>query len=439
MNSQTPLKRGFTDVFRSELLFVPGRSEKWLPDFVERCSTFWARRCVGTVYLLSSWPDGPNCGIFLDTILPALKDNKNVVEIILVNAETFQEQRVFWRSEDPVDNGQPRDIDTFQETIKDGLGVATVLAIAGGAAVGGPALIGQLAPLLTSSNDKNKPPEKFTQLLPDSITHTFTPSLTADDGSNPAQVFSLNAPVDGTMDVFSTTTIPGFDSTIFTPDTLHLPATDQTQLFSATPDTDMFAAGSDGQSGAGADTLDTIAGTGTEIWATDPKDSSDNFFATRAERHITLQPRACDFASAHEQDLAPWYDKSHGIAGGGSGLQVSYPGASPWVATVRVTQRRLEALVPFSYQLSIQITDSRGQDMGGVDEVTVTPYQELQVPRTILSSSLYVWTQLGDDSPIMFRYGTNGVEWDSSDSGDHNCKPDPWKGDEREIDCQFNY
>lgn len=425
-----PRKRGLLDVFPTNFMFNLGRSERWLSDFVKRCSLHFTTECAGTVYLLAKWPSGPTgCGLFTDDVFPALKRNLAVTQIILVNEHNFQEQRVFWARETTEEEYQREGLETVIAT-------GVTAGIAAGASLLGPSLVGPLATMFAPSDDNDKKTENFKQVLPESFTNLLTPSLTTGDDTNPAQYFSPNAPVDGGDDVFSTIPTPGLDLNVFSPDQLELPATNQPNLFSTTSDANVFITDVVAQPGAETNLFSTIPRVGTEILAADATTSSEDLFA---KRHLTLQPRACGGSSALDPDLAPWYERSLGVVGQNLNSPGPYPGAPPWVGTIRVTQRRREALVPFSYQLSVHITHQSGLDMGSIEAADVTPFQELQVPRTVLASSLYVWTQLGDDAPIKFRYGTNGIVWDSSDSVEHNCKTDPWKGDDREIDCEFNY
>lgn len=93
-----PPKFLYLDAFPYGYTWSNGRSAKWYQDFLDRLCAVFSDFAMGTVYLVSKFPYGPEfaCSMWNRIEYDALKANIDVNEIILVDYTNINRQRVFW-------------------------------------------------------------------------------------------------------------------------------------------------------------------------------------------------------------------------------------------------------------------------------------------------------------------------------------------------------
>lgn len=93
-----PPKFLYLDAFPYGYTWSNGRSAKWYQDFLDRLCAVYSDLAVGTVYLVSKYPYGPetDCSMWKRIEYPALQANIDVNEIILVDYTNINRQRPIW-------------------------------------------------------------------------------------------------------------------------------------------------------------------------------------------------------------------------------------------------------------------------------------------------------------------------------------------------------
>lgn len=94
----SPQKLLYLDAFPYGYTWTNGRSAKWYQDFLDRLCAIFSDFAVGTVYLVSKYPYGPetDCSMWKRIEYPALQANPDVNEIILVDYTNIDRQRPLW-------------------------------------------------------------------------------------------------------------------------------------------------------------------------------------------------------------------------------------------------------------------------------------------------------------------------------------------------------
>lgn len=94
----TPPKFLYLDAFPYGYTWSNGRSGKWYQDFLDRLCAVFSDFAMGTVYLVSKYPYGPesDCSMWKRIEYPALQANPDVNEIILVDYTNINRQRPLW-------------------------------------------------------------------------------------------------------------------------------------------------------------------------------------------------------------------------------------------------------------------------------------------------------------------------------------------------------
>lgn len=97
-----PPKLLYLDAFPYGYTWQNDRSPRWYQDFVDRLCAIFSDLTVGTVFLVSKFPYGPesDCSVWKRIEYPALQANIDVNEIILVDYTNINRQRPFWNIQD---------------------------------------------------------------------------------------------------------------------------------------------------------------------------------------------------------------------------------------------------------------------------------------------------------------------------------------------------
>lgn len=93
-----PMKYIYSDAFDYGYTFSNGRSAKWYQKFLDDVCRVYSDFAAGTVWLVSKYPTGPEfpCSMWNRVEYPALQQNPDVTEIILVDYTDINRQRPFW-------------------------------------------------------------------------------------------------------------------------------------------------------------------------------------------------------------------------------------------------------------------------------------------------------------------------------------------------------
>ncbi|MCJ1261767.1 hypothetical protein MMC22_001635 [Lobaria immixta] len=96
-----PPKLLYTEAFPYGYTWQNDRSPRWYQDFIDRLCAILCDLTVGTVYLVSKFPYGPEfpCSVWNRIEYRALQANIDVNEIILVDHTNINRQRPFWNTQ----------------------------------------------------------------------------------------------------------------------------------------------------------------------------------------------------------------------------------------------------------------------------------------------------------------------------------------------------
>ncbi|MCJ1427134.1 hypothetical protein MMC29_005037 [Sticta canariensis] len=376
------------DAFRSSderpFVFANGRSARWYNDFIERVTRVWLGAASGTVWLVTSFPNGPRvvpaCNLWWSVELPLLKLNEQVRVIIRVNRSNFWMINVYLKKDDDDPFG-PKDGDGGKPRLPGGTG-GDEFGIGFGIGIGigigaGTGLMGGLGPV---------------------------GGLDVDPGAGPA----LPSPgLDGSKD--ETDNQDGVKTDVlgnvigFVP-SLNPPAVTDDQQAMVNIDGAFDAPGIFKRQG--------------NLVCYDWSDAAD--FPT-----FPGDPRLTTYSVGIPDPQ--YYD----MANGG-------------MASIQVTQHaKIFPLLKLSddYKLDIRIVNPANHDqlLGSVVGVDAPQGQPIKV-LSLLPYALFAWTGATDDEPLHFRYGEFGPEWDSNDrSPEHRCDFQTWTAGDRTGTCKFKY
>ena len=446
-------KKWFVDCYPNGYLNGIGLSDRWRTDFYYRFTVVFLRAARGWVYLLSR-ADGPResfpgCGFWYQVQFPILRANEAVSGIVVVNADDYEDQWLYWlrgdgdqarrrpsRGDDNV-NGE----DSTEGNGNGNGGYGPMFNALTGALTTGTGLVGAgLTQLQTGAAGLFTAGLEAWRAFRGGKKHLSTPA------GDPNQ--RKDQPDPGTKtDVLDLKIgeLPDFSDGIdekWTPTALDpLPAAND---FEANVDTSR-----EGDLGIGG-VLNADNNFGDFNAAT-----SLNLFGRGRRIRSLPVPGTCnsDWAADPSSLSIPgrgdMLQRLETAASQSSTYWLLYPFAPGQLATLLITQyeKGLDSQrQSVDYHLDVNILNADGKPGFTQQKIDAPSGQETTIEAD-LPLPLYVQVADQKDSPIIFRYGTplamdtvSGVRWDSNDqSPDHRCTTDPtglWE-DKRQIMCLF--
>ncbi|KAI9674201.1 MAG: hypothetical protein M1817_002019 [Caeruleum heppii] len=87
----------YRDAFPENYTFIDPNRPEGYPAFVDRFSRVYASMSIYTVWLVAPWDADPaSCTVWKRIEEPALKANRQLLQIIQVNPTNFAQRRVYW-------------------------------------------------------------------------------------------------------------------------------------------------------------------------------------------------------------------------------------------------------------------------------------------------------------------------------------------------------
>ena len=366
----------------------------------------------GTVFLISEYPYGPPddtsimCSFWWSFAFPALKENRRVNRIKLVNPQNYGETRLYWRrgGNDPDPNNlYPQNDGPGGNRLRGGRGFGTNLNFLGG-----------LGTLLTPTVVAPAALGAGSLLAPGGLLLHGLPGSVPGDGGSDDQSHEISPDVMDTLDQLPSDTYP--------PAVRGKTSMTQQDEMTGLPSFGVFRR----RSRRGL--FDSYAGPVCMDWSGIPSSQGADGKIIWGKRKFNSDPDAAINVNPPQGNLDHRFSPNDAVTVEITQYEPKFP-----------SERLSDPTQPVSInpRLDIEVLDPAGQTSGKpLHSVEAPPGQLVDISPPVLYDTLHVATGVNHDDPISFQLG-GGQRWDSTDTDAHKCGTSAWKDGKRRIVCSF--